>query len=96
MTSLLTSNTSTNLSFSNQLCLANFPDLNPVATVCCSPGSDPKKVGPISKNDKSLNPLPKFLFKWIIKLEKIELRKTFKSELIGLIILISLLFSMNS
>ena len=74
----------------------NFPDLNPLTTVCCSPGLDPKKVGPISNIDKSLNPLPKFLFKWIIKFEKIELLKTFKSELIGLTILISLLFSINN
>ena len=37
-----------------------------------SPGLEPVKTGPISNIDKSLKPLSKFLFKYMIKFENIE------------------------
>ena len=47
------SKTSTYRDFSNQLFLLTNPDLNPPATICCSPGFLPKNTGPTSKRDKS-------------------------------------------
>ena len=64
-------------------------------TVLCSPGLEPVKIGPISNIDRSLKPLSKFLLIYIIKFENIEFLKTPNSELMGLIILISLLVSLK-
>ena len=92
----MTSNTSTTLSFSSQFNLETLPDLKAPITVSCCPGLDPKNIGPFSKKDISLNPLSKFLLTYRIKLEKILLLKTFKSELIGFIISISFFLSTNN
>ena len=64
-------------------------------SVFCSPGLGPLKIGPISNIDKSLKPLLRFLFMYMIKLENIEFLKTPNSELIGLIILISFFASLK-
>ena len=72
-----------------------LPDDSPQITVFCSPGLEPVKTGPISNIDKSLKPLSKFLFIYIIKFENIEFLKTPKSELIGFTILISLFLSLK-
>ena len=86
---------STFLEFSNHDDLNFFPAFKPPITVSCWPGSDPKKVGPISNKHMSLNPLSRFLLKYVIRFEKIEFLKTFKSELIGFIISIEFFWSLN-
>ena len=52
---------------------------------------EPTKIGPISKIEKSLKPLSRFLFIYIIRFENIEFLNTLNSVLIGFTILISFL-----
>ena len=77
------SNTSISLSFSIQLFLPTLPDFKAPITICCSPGFLPKKVGPISNSEMSSYPRSWFFFKWIARLENIDLLKTFRSLDIG-------------
>ena len=55
------------------------------AEMVCSPGLLPSKIGPISNKEIFSSPLSMFSLTFSIKFEKIDDRKTPKSELIGLI-----------